>query len=282
MKVLALRIACSCVLAGILIGLAACPRNPGQARVITLFAGDAHPAKTLAEALFIADKGGPVALEDIQSLTVTVTRVTLLRDTGDADAAGEVVFEGAVDVDVMTLVGLSEVLSEATVEAGTYEKIVLNISNPRLVLLADPGTVIEGEDIHLTANGRLFIGTAFTLPADQTSLVLLDFEDLHLVEEGNGTFNLTPQLRADVSVTNAAVTLEGEIVSVDLDNDLLVIALTDGEVEVIYTDADIFLVADTDVPNGLETDLLPGLQVRIEGLMHVDGSITATAVFLLE
>ena len=53
------------------------------------------------------------------------------------------VYRGAVDVDLRDLTDLGLLITAAEIPAGEYTKVVLSITNPRLTLVSDPGTVIE-------------------------------------------------------------------------------------------------------------------------------------------
>ena len=75
----------------------------------------------------------------------------------DDDLTHIVVFSGSMDIDILelTLMDVTELISEVSLPAGEYKGIRLSVENPRLVFKSDPATIIE--DVHLTANGRLFI-----------------------------------------------------------------------------------------------------------------------------
>ena len=267
-----------------------CPRGGGGGKDgrITILFGSA--TKSLQEAILTAVvPKAVVAADDIYSLTVTVTEISL--DTGDDDDGddeggddkshhgGVVVFEGSQDLELISLEGLSEVFSTADIPAGTYAKVRLSIENPRLRLNDDPETEIT--NIKLTANGQLFVSETFEVPEDGNSLIELTFEDLHLVRNGNGRYVLTPQLRADIAVSSADVAATGTVASVDADNDSMVVTLAEGDVTVLYAGASIFLPADTDTPTGTEADLVVGASVDIAGTIDLDGVITATEIRLL-
>src|SRR5690606_26212105 len=127
---------------------------------------------------------------------------------GEGEAAGDAfdgetvnVFTGNLEIDLLNLTDISEILSETEIPAGTYTKVRIHIANPRLVLASDPDTVIT--DVHLTANNRLFVSQTFEIPEEQTSLIVMDLGSIALRAQGNGGFVLTPQLRVDISITNA-------------------------------------------------------------------------------
>ena len=265
-----------------------CPRvDEGTGKVTTLITTDASQLKmTLLRVL--ATGKVYVNPNDVQSLTVTVTKIDLLRqgDDGDDEADDDedkgssggavVVFEGAVDVNLLDLEGVSEVLSNAEVPAGSYTKIRLSIENPRLVLVSDPETEIT--DVHLTANGRLFVNEDFTIEDGDNKLLLLDFGGIHLVGQGNGGYVLTPQLDASLSLVDADVVASGELLTVDNAVDSLTIALPEGSATVDYSTAVIFGLLDTDTPTGTEVDLVVGSSITVTGLLQVDGSIIASSV----
>lgn len=276
-------LACFGVILVLAVVLAGCPPcQDGKTRVTAMFTADASAGGKL-----------DVGVDLIQSLTVTLTEISLDRagNGGGAEGEGEgegegeqdpskvVVFSGAVDVNLLDLLGVSEVLASVEVPSGAYSKIRLSIENPRLVLVAAPE--VELTNIQLTANGRLFVNEDFVLPEGQNSLILLDFGGIKLVQLGNGNYVLTPQLAADVEVTSADVSASGTITSIDTAQDQFVLAIADGELEVTYTDAAIYLPGDTETPTGAEDDLVAGAEVHIEGTLFVDGSVAASAIHVL-
>ncbi len=183
-----------------------------------------------------------------------------------------------LDVDLKNLTAISEVLSYAEVPSGKYTKIVLAITNPRLYLAADPETAIT--DVKLTANGRLFISEQFVLPAGGPSLLLLEFDGIHLVKQGNGRYNLTPQLRADVEVQAAEAYVTGTVLEINAQDQLLTLQLAGGELVVNYSQAQVFLPTDTTAPTGSPTDLAAGLSVEVEGQLRVDGVLAADVIYI--
>jgi hypothetical protein len=170
------------------------------------------------------------------------------------------------------------VLSEAQVAPGRYDQIRLEISNPRLVLKADPNTTIT-DDIQLTANGHLFVSGQFEVPEGGTQLLVLSFGGIHLVQTGNGKLVLTPQLRADLQVSDAAGLVVGTIGSVD--GDTLSVTLEDGStVPVNFAAAVIYLPADTDTPTGTAADLTVGTGIEAQGLFGVDAILAAETIYV--
>ncbi len=265
-----------------------CP--PGQnAKVRLLLAGDSGPllaAKSATDGQ-VVQKAGELTLDEIASLKITVTEVSLDRSgpvtaEGEGEGEGErvVVFTGEKEVDIRDLTGISELLSESSITAGHYTKVRLTVKDPKLVLATDPETVIT--DIQLTANGRLFVSESFDLPDGQTSLVLLDFEGLHIVETGNGKYVWTPQLRARISVAPAQAVVTGTISAVDTSTATLTVNVSENgqPVEVDYGSAVIFLPTDTDTPSGTADDLVVDTTLTVEGTLSVSGPLHADTIRL--
>ncbi len=244
----------------------------GSAKLTILMSSDSGGAKAVVEQ--IAAKAA-VAVADIQSLTVSVTGVVL-------DQLGGSQVELVVtpqDVDLVQLAGVSGLLTSAEVPAGVYTKIRLDIATPRLVLISDPATVLT--DIHLTANARMFVETRFAILANTNTNIVLDFGGIHLVQQGNGGYTLTPQLRADVRVELVPVSNQGTVVSVNSLAGTMVLAIGDSNVTVNIAAADIYLPGDTDIPTGGADDLVTGTWISVEGTVNADGVIMATALAVL-
>lgn len=162
------------------------------------------------DAEVLAQGGGPVPLDEIESFLLTVDRIILNTSTegdsteADEDSTGKVVVfdaseQPAVDneIDLVDLTNLSDILSSAEVPPDGYTQIRMEIADPRLRLVGDA----EGEyrtNISLTANGRLFSKVDLAVVAGETVYLRLVLDRIHLVEKGNGDFVLTPQLRVEI------------------------------------------------------------------------------------
>lgn len=266
------------------------PASNGTAKVTTLFTGD---SQSLANALIgaLATKDGPVDVGDIESLTVKITEINLdfAGDAGDmddgdnGDGTSKVnVFEGSEVVDLIQLAGVNRLISLDEAPAGKYTKIRISFEDPVLVLTSDPDTEISGDSIKLTANGNLFISQMFDLPADQQSVLLIDFGGLHLVMNGNGDFVLTPQLAVELSVGAIEDTsVMGMIVAIDVENDSFTLMIEGGELVVDCLGASIFLVDDTDTATGQKSDLMVGQKVEVMGMLFPDDILEASSVRIL-
>jgi len=257
--------------------------------VTVLLAVDSAAAKPVQDGYVAAAKD--VEIDEIESLTLTITEVSL-DYAGEYESEGEgegedddfdgsklVVFSDEMEVDLLDLTTISGMISSANVPAGVYTKVRLSVSDPRLVLESDLDDVIT--DIHLTANGRLFVSETFEVLEGLHNLVILVFEDIHLVETGNGGYVLTPQLRAEVNVESADVIVSGTIVAVDTETGILTLLQGETEREVDYSAASIFLPTDTDIANGTEAHLVEGTEVTVVGTLWVDGLVTAEVIDIL-
>ncbi len=258
------------LLFGLLLSLAVCS-GCGTAKVTVLMASS-DGTKALVEQVAAKAK---VDVADIQSLTVSVSGVVL----DQLDGSQVALLVTPQDVDLINLAGVSGLLTTAEVPAGSYTKIRLSIDNPRLVLVSDPAT--ELTDIHLTANARMFVDAPFVILPNTNTNIVLDFGGIHLVEQGNGGYTLTPQLRAEVSVQLVPVSNQGTVVSVDSLAGTMVLAIGGSNVTVNIADAAIYLPGDTDTPTGGVGDLVVGAQVSAEGSVNADGIIVATALTVL-
>ncbi len=260
----------------------------GKAMLTTVFTGDASAGAKMLDVL-----KAEVPVEDIESLTVTITRIVLDKAADEADEGdGEEetieklenaeqieVFSGEMRVNILDLAGVSQLISLEEVPAGHYTKIRLEIQDPELVFKAEPETVYT--NIHLTANDRLFITVDFELEDGDNRVLVLDFGGIHLVALGNGDYNLTPQLRAELEILTVESTfVQGVIESIDYETNSIVLAVEGGQIAVTYgDDAEIFLASDDDVtPTGLETDLLAEMEIICFGDLFSDNTMTASRI----
>lgn len=260
----------------------------GKAMLTTVFTGDASAGAKMLDVL-----KAEVPVEDIESLTVTITRIVLDKAADEADEGdGEEetieklenaeqieVFSGEMRVNILDLAGVSQLISLEEVPAGHYTKIRLEIQDPELVFKAEPETVYT--NIHLTANDRLFITVDFELEDGDNRVLVLDFGGIHLVALGNGDYNLTPQLRAELEILTVESTfVQGVIESIDYETNSIVLAVEGGQIAVTYgDDAEIFLASDDDVtPTGLETDLLAEMEIIRFGDLFSDNTMTASRI----
>jgi hypothetical protein len=281
-------------------------------------------APDVARSGFITRAAGDNTVDgdDVDSLTLTITKIVLHHSGGDDDEepveetdatrdldpedpddaeeeddAGNsnrvVVFDDVVgiDVDIKHLDDISQIITTQNIPSGKYTKIVIYYTNPRLTLVADPETEID--DIHITANGRMFISQNFVLETDEPTLILLDFGGVHLTQNPSTMrYTLTPQLRVVISLEPAAIEFEGTITSIDDETMML-------EVDNGVASRDIFANEETVIVRELPEDVEPpdagrtveddeelitfedlnvGDPVEVDGLAQVDGSIIADKI----
>ncbi len=266
------------------IAMAGCPSNNGTAKVTTLLTASGSQAKG----------ENTVSLDEMESFMITVEQIVLVpqgeegsEGEGEGEGEGElvkqnvpesheIIFEGELRVNLLDLTELSEVLSSVEIPAGTYTQTRLTISNPELILKENPDQVIT--DVHSTANGRLFINEDLELPEGQDSLLIIDLSDVHLVQTGNGGFVFTPQIDVEFTVSDAAVVALGTIVSVNAENDSLVMEIADSDGQQVTVEYGAAALSHTDMSAATEADLTVGAAVDVAGTAQVDGSIVASTV----
>lgn len=210
-------------------------------------------------------------------------------DNGDDDGESIVIFSGSFDVDLLDLTELSQVLTEVEVPAGEYCGIRLRIENPRLVLVSDPDTIIT--NVHLTANGRLFVKEHFEIDDEEEVLIILDFGGIHLVRAGNsGKYVLTPHLKADIDIVDAAVSFQGEIIAIDAANQIIQVQ-TDVDTREVAIDSETVISSDDDADDAADTgievllafeDLAVGQTVMVDGLLTVAGPIDGNSILIAD
>jgi hypothetical protein len=196
----------------------------------------------------------------------------------------------------MDLTELPEVLSMVEIPAGDYCRIIIRIENPRLVLVSDPNT--ELTNVHLTANGRLFIKDDFTLEDGDEVLIIVNFGSIHLIDAGSsGHFVLTPQLRAEVELADETASLSGVIVSKNEDT-MIIEVDTEGDAPPaeVLVDSETVIETDDD-SNGVEpgtadpadprvalefADLAVDQTVEVVGLFTVSGQVMADLIVVAD
>lgn len=245
----------------------------------------------------IVDGDLPPAEDDVFTDDVESRGVEEPGDNGDDEEVTFIPLDvEPFDVDIVDLLDLSLVLSSEDIPAGKYRGVQLRISNPRLRLVGDAGSIEAGpyrENVKLTANGRLFLRQCFEVPADQEVIISVDLGGIHLVNSGNsGKFVLTPQVRVEYDVDEAEVEFEGEIISKDDTSEIIEVDTGSGIFEVIVTaETRIFTDDDSDdapevrgvVPDDSEieltfADLAVGQMVEVEGTLVPGEQVVADSI----
>ncbi|MGI9344301.1 MAG: PKD domain-containing protein, partial [Gammaproteobacteria bacterium] len=125
-------------------------------------------------------------------ILATITRIELLGDDGPV-----IVFDGIETIDLKALASFSELFAVADVNAGSYEKIRLTVTDLELVSLNDDGTVDESIRPKLPANGKIDLNPRGSfLVTDGGSLVIeMDFDvkkSIKIHSGGNGKYHFRP------------------------------------------------------------------------------------------
>ncbi len=173
------------------------------------------PAPAPEKPLYKAQGHAVIAITDAATKASGVTAVAVTVDKVEIHSSTSgwmTVSTAAKTYDLVQLknASVTKVLADATVAAGTYDQIRLDISK---VEVTASGTVKIAK---LPSNTLKIVGN-FTVAADQTSTAVLDFNlDKSLHMTGTGLFILAPVVRlqtmenADVSEsTDASVTING-------------------------------------------------------------------------
>ena len=228
---------------------------------------------------------------DLASMAGDITLDDEAVDEDDSGTGGIItVYVGLFTFDVMKPTDLSEVLSSRDLPSGRYCKIRLYVQNPRLLLDIDVTEPIDPENppqyredvVKLTANGRLFIGQHFELEPGEEEIIEIEFLGLHLVQSGSSEpfdFVLTPQMRADVDVTESEIEQTFFFVSVDCATDTLVVENEEGEeFTVAIGAAAISDSNETELACEDLESLVTGDPLEIEGTLSLGNMIAATSV----
>jgi len=101
------------------------------------------------------------------------------------------------------------------------------------------------------------------------------------VEQGNGGFTLTPQLRADIQVESAEAVATGVVTAHDPEAQTFELEVFEGAVSVVYTaGTEVWFDGDEDTPSGTLDDLTDGLDVAVYGVLDLDGVLTAERIII--
>ncbi len=178
-------------------------------------------------------------MPDLKSVVVTVDKVEIHNET----SGWTTLSAAAKTYDLLMLKNESvmKVLADATVDAGTYEQVRLDISKVEV-------TTTDGKTATATLpSNELKIVGNFTVDAGQTSTAVLDFDldkSLHLT--GNGVYILAPVVK--LQTTEHADVNEGSDETVEVE---------DGDVETEETvgeDENGEVKEDFELPEELDVD----------------------------
>lgn len=205
---------------------------------------------------------------------------------GPGGSFGErvMIFSGEFDVDLLSLTDLSQILTTTDIPAAEYCRIFIRIENPRLVLKADPDTVIT--NVHLTSFGRIVVREHFEIEEDEEILVLLDFGGIHVFRLGD-LYVLFPRLKADVRVIGAELEVTGDIIAIDPALKSVDILTDVGDTFAVFLDRKTAIFTDEDADDATPTgavlklrfsDLETGQRVRALGTMDASAVVDAASL----
>ena len=185
--------------------------NTGQARVFMSASGTAASAIMSASVDYTANSMGAVSLDDIDSLFVRLTAISLLRQGEDsADASGGWVTIALADsggkrINVLNLPDEDSVLlAKGALEAGSYKNLRLQFDSASIVLKNEVrvGAHTFQKDSAYTLrvpSGVVKVPlTKFTVGADSVSSLNFEFREqpsiANIVATGSGVLQMTPVL----------------------------------------------------------------------------------------
>lgn len=248
-----------------LLGLSAC----GESRT----GGPAAGTVTLA----ITDAPS----DELEALTVTIESATLIGEPGQVPIPLD---DAPITLNLLDLDGINQILAAASVPAGRYSKLRLQISNAT-VTWPDETT----EPVTIVANGKAdlnFQGTIEIADGGATT-IQLDFsaeDSLKLTETGNGKLILRPQifvttgLAADHPDNPPIDDVAGVIASIDADAHTFELRTFAGtHVTVVVTETTRIVSHDGEASF---EDLRADLRVHVEGALDAEGRLIATAVHI--
>ena len=220
-----------------------------------------------------------VSINALQSLALTISEVIFLRGEGD-DTSPVSIFNGAIDLDLVNLLGISEVFATPDVPQGTYSGIVLVISNPQLIFAAQPSVVIT--DVLLPDNGELLVPVDFIVDPGGEGILVLDLGSISLLDLGDDTFSFTPTLEVRLEEETVEAQAIGRLTQLDTVTDLFDLHSDDANLVVSYANALIFVPDDFDSPSGTEQNLSNGARTFVFGTLIQTGGLDASIVIILE
>lgn len=185
--------------------------NSGQARVFMSVSGNTSAAVVSASADYVANAMGSLSLDDVDSLFVHLTAISLLRLGADsADTSGgwvtiELSDSGSVPINVLNLPEQDSVLmAQGALEAGDYKNLRLQFDSASIVLKND--VTVGGYSFQKDSTYTLRVPSGvikvplpkFTIGADSVSTLDLEFQEhpsiANIVATGSGVLQMTPVL----------------------------------------------------------------------------------------
>jgi len=215
-----------------------------------------------------------------EAVTVTVASATLIGPTGSFSIPfpdGDPITLNLLDLD-----GINLILATASVPAGTYTKVRLQVSDATV-------TWPDGseEAVTLVANGKVDLNFqgAIELGHDDATTIQLDFSaenSIKLTETGSGTLILRPQIfvsttpRVEDGETPHIDDLAGVIADLDETTRTLTLDVRRGlRLTVVVTDET--SIVSNEGPAAF-ADLEVGMRVHVEGTLDELGRVAASII----
>ncbi len=219
----------------------------------------------------------------LDALTVTIESATLIGDAGQAPIP--LPDDAPITLNLLDLDGINQILATASVPAGTYSKLRLQISHATVTW---PDETIE--PVTIVANGKVDLNFQGTIEITDggTTTIQLDFsaeDSLKLTETGDGKLILRPQifvttgLAADHPDNPPIDDVAGLIASVDADAHTFELRTFAGtRVTVVVTETTRIVSHDGEASFA---DLHADLRVHVEGTLDAGGRLVATLVHIV-
>ncbi len=217
-----------------------------------------------------------------EAVTVTVASATLIGPTGSFSIPfpdGEPITLNLLDLD-----GINRILATASVPAGTYTKIRLQVSDATV-------TWPDGseEAVTLVANGKVDLNFqgGITLGQNDATTIQLDFsaeDSIKLTATGNGNLILRPQIFVSTNAqtedgdTPHIDDLAGVIAEIDATNRTLALDVRRGlRLTVVVTDETSIV---SDEGPGAFSDLAVGMHIQVEGTLDEHARVVASIIHI--
>lgn len=219
----------------------------------------------------------------LEALTVTIESATLIGDAGQAPIP--LPDDAPITLNLLDLDGINQILATASVPAGTYSKLRLQISHATVTWpdeTTEPVTIVANGKVDLNFQGVIEIaeGGATTIQLDFSAE-----DSLKLTETGDGKLILRPQifvstgLGADAPDSPPIDDVAGLIASVDADAHTFELRTFAGtRVTVVVTETTRIVSHDGEASFA---DLHADLRVHVEGTLDAGGRLVATLVHIV-
>ncbi len=240
-------------------------------------AGNAPAAGTVTLAMTDAPA------DELTALTVTIDSATLIGEDGPVSIPlpdGDPITLNLLDLD-----GINQILATASVPAGRYSKLRLEIRDATVTWpdeTVEPVTIVANGKVDLNLQGHVEVldGGSLTIQLDFSAE-----DSLKLTETGNGRLILRPQIFVTAGLDagdpdNPPLDdVRGVVASVDADARTFDLHTVAGSRVVVVVTDDTAIVSNRS--EATFADLHPGLLVHVEGTLQADGRLVATIVHIV-